>query len=45
MDLDVELNIKGLEKIIPIKVEVLQLAEELVQIKKVNLNSQEQNLT
>ena len=33
MDLDVELNIKGLEKIIPIKVEVLQLAEELVQIK------------
>ena len=33
MDLDVELNIKGLKKIIPIKVEVLQLAEELVQIK------------
>ena len=33
MDLNIELNIKDLKKRIPIKIEILQLAEELVQIK------------
>ena len=45
MDLDVQLNIKGLEKIIPIKVEVLQLAEGLVQIKsKLEFSRKEFNI-